>query len=194
MTKHYPSIARFMASHWATSAVHIVPVFGERGALLEHWVFCLFYNWPLTIRRRVGKRIEKRASIKPRYWHMPLAAVFGAAVFVAVDTMWFTHEEQLPTLRDVWYFTFLLPVFCGIVVTLAAGGLVLWKRFASATICGLAVGVLGILVTYNTIAVDFLPVADVIIQGVWRVFAMAIFATIGAILAEINLPDKELSA
>ena len=64
MTYHYPALARFMAAHWATEAVHIVPVFGERGALLEHWVFCLFYNWPLTIRRKMRKtsrdmRIEK---------------------------------------------------------------------------------------------------------------------------------------
>ena len=44
MTYRYPAMARFMAAHWATDAVHIVPVFGERGALLEHWVFCLFYN------------------------------------------------------------------------------------------------------------------------------------------------------
>jgi len=44
MTYHYPAMARFMAGHWATEAVHIVPVFGERGALLEHWGFCLFYN------------------------------------------------------------------------------------------------------------------------------------------------------
>jgi hypothetical protein len=53
MTYHYPALARFMAAHWATSAVHIVPVFGERGALLEHGVFCVFYNWPLTIRRKM---------------------------------------------------------------------------------------------------------------------------------------------
>ncbi len=56
MTYHYPALARFMAAHWATAAVHIVPVFGERGALLEHGVFCLFYNWPLTIRRRMRER------------------------------------------------------------------------------------------------------------------------------------------
>jgi len=55
MTYRYPALARFMAAHWATDAVHIVPVFGERGALLEHWVFCLFYNWPLTIRRKMRK-------------------------------------------------------------------------------------------------------------------------------------------
>lgn len=58
MTYHYPALARFMAAHWATVVVHIVPVFGERGALLEHWVFCLFYNWPLTIRRKMRKRAK----------------------------------------------------------------------------------------------------------------------------------------
>jgi hypothetical protein len=56
MTYRYPALARFMATHWATEAVHIVPVFGERGALLEHWVFYLFYNWPLTIRRKMRKK------------------------------------------------------------------------------------------------------------------------------------------
>ena len=49
MAYRYPELARFMAAHWATEAVHIVPVFVETGALLEHWVFCLFYNRPLTI-------------------------------------------------------------------------------------------------------------------------------------------------
>ncbi|MFQ5486762.1 MAG: hypothetical protein ACE5DO_15720, partial [Desulfobacterales bacterium] len=45
MTYRYPALARFMAGHWSTEAVHAVPVFGERGALLEHTVFNLFYNW-----------------------------------------------------------------------------------------------------------------------------------------------------
>ncbi len=58
MAYHYPVLARFMAAHWATDAVHIVPVFGERGALLEHWIFYLFYNWPLTIRRKLRKRVR----------------------------------------------------------------------------------------------------------------------------------------
>ena len=61
MIYRYPALARFMAAHWATDAVHVVPVFGERGALLEHWVFYLFYNWPLTIRRRMRKRAQIRA-------------------------------------------------------------------------------------------------------------------------------------
>jgi hypothetical protein len=44
MITTYPALARFMGSRWATGAVHIVPIFGEKGALLEHMVFDLFFN------------------------------------------------------------------------------------------------------------------------------------------------------
>ncbi|UCF93684.1 MAG: hypothetical protein JSW39_05860, partial [Desulfobacterales bacterium] len=64
MTYRYPALARFMAGHWATEAAHMVPVFGERGALLEHGVFNLFYNWPLTIRRRMRLRSQLRAGME----------------------------------------------------------------------------------------------------------------------------------
>ncbi|MCF7848033.1 MAG: hypothetical protein K9M45_04220, partial [Kiritimatiellales bacterium] len=53
MTTTYPQLARFMASRWATNAVHIVPVFGEHGALLEHWVFDIFFNVPQIIGRHI---------------------------------------------------------------------------------------------------------------------------------------------
>jgi hypothetical protein len=66
MTYHYPALARFMAAHWATQTVHIVPVFGERGALLEHWIFRLFYNWPLTIRRRMRPAIGTSVCVRLR--------------------------------------------------------------------------------------------------------------------------------
>jgi len=46
MTTTYPHLARFMASRWATNMVHIVPVFGEKGALMEHWIFDSFFNRP----------------------------------------------------------------------------------------------------------------------------------------------------
>ncbi len=85
MTYRYPALARFMAAHWATDAVHIVPVFGERGALLEHGVFTLFYNRPLTIRRRMKKRGEMRALLPPRYWHIVLCAIAGAGIFGMAD-------------------------------------------------------------------------------------------------------------
>ena len=85
MTYHYPALARFMAGHWATEAVHIVPVFGERGALLEHWVFCLFYNWPLTIRKTMAIRSEKRKTLKPRYWQIVPLVILASAIFAGID-------------------------------------------------------------------------------------------------------------
>ncbi len=58
MTTTYPHLARFLASRWATSAVHIVPVFGEKGALLEHWVFDLVFNVPQMLARWCMPRIR----------------------------------------------------------------------------------------------------------------------------------------
>jgi len=51
MVAKFPALSRLMAGRWATGIVHIIPVFGERGALLEHWVFDLFFNVPISIRR-----------------------------------------------------------------------------------------------------------------------------------------------
>jgi hypothetical protein len=53
MVKEFPSLSRYMAGRWATKMVRIVPVFGERGALLEHGVFDAFFNVPLSIKRRL---------------------------------------------------------------------------------------------------------------------------------------------
>jgi hypothetical protein len=51
MTTTYPHLARFLVSRRATSVVHIIPVFGEHGALLEHWVFDMFFNIPQIMGR-----------------------------------------------------------------------------------------------------------------------------------------------
>jgi hypothetical protein len=53
MTTTYPHLARFLVSRRATGLVHIVPVFGEHGALLEHWVFDLFFNVPQIMGRHI---------------------------------------------------------------------------------------------------------------------------------------------
>lgn len=74
MAYHYPAIARFMAGRWATGAVHVLPVFGESGALAEHAAFDLFYNRPLTIRRRLAAWAVRREGLRPRRWHAPLIA------------------------------------------------------------------------------------------------------------------------
>ncbi len=189
MTYRYPALARFMASHWATEAVHIVPVFGERGALLEHWVFCLFYNWPLTIRRRISERAQLRAAQPSRYWHVPLCAAGMAIVFGLADVLYLWQVGSLPTLRAIWYVVLLLPLFCGSVVTLLAGGAVLWKRFVSATVAGLLAG---LLYTFSSWILAGFTQSQVPANWPFRLFAFAVFATIGAIATELWLPGPEL--
>jgi hypothetical protein len=58
MVAKFPALSRLMAGRWATSIVHIIPVFGERGALLEHWIFDLFFNVPISLRKKM--RREKK--------------------------------------------------------------------------------------------------------------------------------------
>ena len=187
MTYHYPALARFMAAHWSTEAVHIVPVFGERGALLEHWVFRLFYNWPLTIRRKMRKRAEIRASIKPRYWHVGLWAVVAAFGLASVDYNYLNNVGNTPRLADIWYLAVLVPLACGGGITIGCGGAKLWKRFLAATICGIALGLLYPVV--SALLVQKMPVGDIAKACVRSIFVFAIVSTIGAVITELRLPE-----
>ena len=193
MTYHYPALARFMAAHWATGAVHIVPVFGERGALLEHWVFCLFYNWPLTIRRRMRERAQIRAAIQPRYWHVLLCAAAAAGIFGFADFAYLSNHGNLPGLKDTWWLVLLVPLVCGAVVTLGCGGATLWKRIAAATVCGIAAGVFSTAVaaTFN-LGEPVIGVGLLAKSCVWRAFVFAVLSTIGAVVTELKLPEPQL--
>jgi hypothetical protein len=193
MTYRYPALARFMASHFATLIVHTVPVFGERGALLEHWVFCLFYNWPLTIRRRMAARAKLRQTQPPRYWHIPVCALAAASVFALADWIWLRQTGSVPTLRSIWYATVILPALCGSAVTLSASGMRLWKRFISAATGG---ALTGLLYTLATAFIISLSGSDVVMPARWpfRLFFFAVFACLGAIITELRLPDPELES
>ncbi len=192
MTYHYPSLARFMAGHWATEVVHIIPVFGERGALLEHWVFCLFYNWPLTIRRRMCKRGQMRMAMEPRYWHVGLYAIAAAGIFGIVDFAYISSVQVLPSLKEIWWFSVLVPPLCGAAVTFGCGGAVLWKRIAAAAVCGAAVGMLYPAVSAMLAYGKPIAVGEIAIGCVWRVFVFAGLSTIGAIVTELKLPEPGL--
>ena len=191
MGYRYPALARFMASHWATEAVHIIPVFGERGALLEHKVFCLFYNWPLTIRRRMRKRSQERAEMQPRYWHVILCAIAGLGIFVLADFFWLESSGKLPSLGDIWGLVFLVPLLCGAAVTLGAGGAAILKRIIGAAICGITVGVLYTLVTAIIGSVGNIGLAEFGSACIWRVFLFSIFSIIGVIFTELILPEPD---
>ncbi len=64
MVKEFPPLARLIASRWVTKVAGIVPVFGESGALLEHMVFDLCVNFPLSIKNRFKKQ-ETETKPKP---------------------------------------------------------------------------------------------------------------------------------
>jgi hypothetical protein len=193
MTYHYPALSRFMAAHWATEGVHIVPVFGERGALLEHWVFGLFYNWPLTIRRRMRRRAEIRASMKPRYWHVGLCAVAAGITFALVDFGHVRNTGEPAVLRDIWWLVIILvPVVCGTGVTLFCGGAVLWKRVVASAVCGCLVGFFNMVVLMLQSNADGVFAGDMPTDCILRVFTFAVLAMIGAIITELKLPDPEL--
>ncbi|MCK5675724.1 MAG: hypothetical protein KAH99_01765 [Verrucomicrobia bacterium] len=80
MTTTYPHLARFLVSRRATSLVHIIPVFGEHGALLEHWVFDLFFNVPQIM----GRHIKRLLTL----WMLLGMAVILPFLFVASTKGW----------------------------------------------------------------------------------------------------------
>jgi hypothetical protein len=122
MAYRYPDLARFMAGHWATSAVHIVPVFGEKDAWLEHFVFDAFYNFPLTVQRRVRRRAEARKGLKPRYAQAPVFVLAGVVLLAGLDFVWFKANGAVPALKNVWRLALLVPIFVAALVSRGAGG------------------------------------------------------------------------
>jgi hypothetical protein len=192
MTYRYPELARFMAGHWATEAVHIVPVFGERGALLEHWVFGLFYNWPLTIRRRMHSRAQYRASLPPRYWHVFLYAAGAAAILAAADLLFLGYTGIVPGLKDTWWLVLLIAILCGVGVTIGCGGAAFSRRILSAVVWGILTGLLytvgSALLLQNG---NILP-GELAINTGWHVFILALFSVIAAVITELRLPDPNI--
>lgn len=192
MTHHYPALARFMAGHWATEATHVVPVFGERGALLEHAAFYLFYNWPLTIRRRMRRRAEVRASMRPRYWHVGLVAIAAAGVFGLVDLLYFGGRGELPSLKDMWWLVVTVPLACGSVTTLGCGGATLARRIVAAAVCGVMSGVLYTVASAVVNHDGQVTAGTIAASCVWRVFVFVILSAIGAMATELTLQDPDL--
>ena len=191
MTYRYPALARFMAGHWATEAVHIVPVFGERGALLEHKIFNLFYNWPLTLRNRIQKRWQLRTTVPPRYWHIGLCMAAGVAVFVAADLYYLNTLGELPNLKEIWFFSLIVPLLCGATVTLGAGGATISRRVIGAVICTATIGVFSTLISGILGSVHSIGFSEIAVVCLWRFFIFTILSVVGLFLTEIKLPEPE---
>jgi hypothetical protein len=194
MAYRYPDLARFMAGHWATSAVHIVPVFGEKGAWLEHFVFDAFYNYPLTIRRRMQGRRDSRTKLKPRFGHTPLIILAGTALLALLDYAYYKIAGGAPALGKFWWLALWVPILAGAAIARWAGGLQTGKRIILGTIGG---GVTGLL---YALANTFFPglyaagmgptgmqaptLGSLAVKGLWHVFLFTIAALVGAVVAE----------
>ena len=191
MAYRYPTLARFMAVHWATGAVPAVPVFGERGALLERGVFCTFYNWPLTIRRRIRDRMRHLAYTPARIWHLPVITTLSAMLLQGIDVLRMGPFNQLPGIGDTWFVLALIALLSGAVMSRWSGGLGIARRIVCSTCSGTAVGLVYTLLTAFFFTAHA-GVADLISLLVWRIFVLTIFSTIGAVLNEIFQDDPAL--
>ncbi len=99
MTTTYPHLARFMASRWATNMVHIVPVFGEKGALMEHWIFDLFFNRP--------QKFAKWAAPRMR-WLLDGWMIFGLAVDGLAFYLWPLQLTEMKPMVNITLATLVL--------------------------------------------------------------------------------------
>jgi hypothetical protein len=192
MAYRYPDLARFMAGHWATGAVHIVPVFGERGALLEHAVFDIFYNYPLTVRRRIQQRRQLHTYQKPRSWHILVCVLGGNMVLFLLDLGYFQFRGSIPPLRDSWWLVLWIPGLASAAAARMSGGHSLAKRIGFGVLSGAGIGLIYAFI--NTALTNSLPdkaaqsllqaLGQAAVTAVWLTFLFALIAFVGAIIAE----------
>ncbi len=205
MAYRYPVLARFMAAHWATGAVHVVPVFGEHGALLEHGVFDLFYNYPLTLRRRLGEKAQIREKLAARHIHALGLGLLAAAGWIACASAysritgsglvrWADDGSLLLThsLQVLWPAVILLPALAGGLTSMLAGGLGSARRILLSVGCGALAGVLGAAAVLTLQGGEALSgrlasgagIWHVSMYLLWRVFLFALLAALGGAFAE----------
>jgi hypothetical protein len=98
---------------------------------------------------------------------------------------------SLPSLFQIWWLVLLLALACGTLVTLGCGGAVLWKRFVSATICGIVIGLLYTAVCPIAGYAAELSLGDFAKRCAYVIFVFAICSTLGAIVTELKLRDPE---
>jgi hypothetical protein len=196
MAYRYPALARFMASHWATDAVHSVPVFGERGALLERWVFGLCYNWPLTIRRRMISIAETRKSQTPNYLHLPVVIGLTWSLLISFHQIYHQKTAVIPAGENLWYLSkfwpFAGPILCGWFVTVFAGGMPLIRRIISAAGCGAVVAIAYSVGAFFLEKTWFPEQQTALFQPLfWRTFAFIILSTFSVIIRELLVQDPD---
>ena len=86
----------------------------------------------------------------------------------------------------------LVPLIGGGLATLAAGGAALGRRIVGAVLFGIGTGLLFAIGSF-ALADWQTPPVDFAVGALWRVFILAVFAPIGAIVTEVGLPEPRVS-
>jgi undecaprenyl pyrophosphate phosphatase UppP len=195
MAYRFPELARFMAGHWATEAVHVVPVFGERGAWLEHAVFDAFYNYPLSLGIRIRKRDDLAATKRPRWWAIPAAAIVAAVFTGLVDLLFVRSAGRAPELKDVWWAVFIAPIVAGFLASLWSRRAKMGKRVLAGITAGAVVGLAyGLVNTYlaplfpGFVASSAAAAGSLWMPILWKTFIFALLGIPGTFLAETRRP------
>jgi hypothetical protein len=184
MANRYPTLARFMAAHWATQIVHIVPVFGEKGALLEHGVFSLFYNYPLTLKRKIMEREVIRKNLTPRFFHIPVIIFLGVTILFGAEIFLNPNPSSPISLKSFWPITILIPIISGFSLSFFSKGIRLKKIILHSIFTGIFISILSIISLFifnNDISTPIL-----LASLMWRIFLFTLFTTISSIVTEIK--------
>jgi hypothetical protein len=199
MAYRYPELARFMAAHSATGAVHIVPVFGEKGAWLEHAVFDLFYNYPLSLRRRIRERDAAFSAEPPRKWTFPMVFAAGLLVLALLEACYLKVSGHVPTFGQIWWLAVWVPFFMAPLAVDLSRLSRLSRRLGVGALAGALLGLvyacLGTaLEAYARAASGSPPMGDdflgpLIIRIIWHMFVFILIAILGVLVFENRRPE-----
>jgi hypothetical protein len=187
MTYRYPALARFMAGFWATRTVNFVPVFGESGALLEHKIFTLFYNVPLTIRRKMAERAEIRKLQRPRLWHAVFIVLAIASLGGYIEYLSLLKSGSVPGLRQMAPLLVAAGFLSGILVNMGSGGASSSRRMALVLASGISIGVL--IATISSALNVHVPNTPILVVSdiLWCSFIVGLLSVAGAVVTEFKL-------
>jgi hypothetical protein len=153
--------------------------------LAEHAVFDLFYNRPLTLRRRMDARAKRRASIRPRRWHAPLVAA-GAWTLIAQLPLWILiGREGGFSQNTIWWLMAAAAIIGGLATCRLAGGASTGSRIASGAICGLLISVFTGVLIHTSGAADVWETVKILLLPAFGCTLAALAATL---ILELNPP------
>ena len=203
MAYRFPELARFMAGRSATSAVHIVPIFGEKGAWMEHAVFDLFYNYPLSLRRRIRERDAIFSTEPARRWTFPMVFMAGLLVLALADACYLKMSGHAPTLRQIWWLVIWVPFLMAPLAAALSRLAPLSRRIGVGALAGALMGFLyaamnSFLAAYIKSSTTGRPagghsLSELAGKAVSPLFLFVLMAVLGILLFENRRPEPKSS-